>query len=303
MKSLSVYEEKHSFLNGLSPKSKLMYVISAILLPLLIGGFTGQLLQASFGEYRALASYIPFVVLIVLSFALLATSHVLDKAKTPLGVTGFILLTILIIQTFFRSGEFTPLFSIGPLVTRKEGFELALGIVLNVLNISLSFCVFALTTKPSDMMQQMVQAGFSARLGYVFVSLFQIIPQMTEHTSTIVDAQRSRGMETEGSLLTRIRAFLPLLQPVIMSSFMDTRERSIALEVRGFSSSATKSYIDPFVPNAADTPFFWICVAALVAALACFVIHMMGVMPTPAVGLQSQIFLPSSAHMMGVMPW
>ena len=40
-------------------------------------------------------------------------------------------------------------------------------------------------------------------MGYIITSVFQIVPQMTGTMNTITDAQRSRGLETEGSLLTR----------------------------------------------------------------------------------------------------
>ena len=166
-------------------------------------------------------------------------------------------------------------------MARREGFDYSLGIVLNVFNIIFAFCVFVLATKPSDMMQSMVRRGISPRLGYVFVSLFQIIPQMTEHTSTITDAQRSRGMQTEGSLGTRVRAFLPLISPVIMSSFTDTRERSIALEVRGFNSHERKTFLDEFVPSSADRPVRIALLALLTLGVAFFVLRIVGVVSWP----------------------
>lgn len=54
--------------------------------------------------------------------------------------------------------------------------------------------------------------------------------------NTIMDAQRSRGLETEGNLITRAKSFLPLISPVVMSSLINTRERAIALEIRGFEA-------------------------------------------------------------------
>ena len=47
-------------------------------------------------------------------------------------------------------------------------------------------------------------------------------------------------METEGNLLVRIKAFLPLISPVVMSALTATRERAIALEVRGFGAKGLK---------------------------------------------------------------
>lgn len=64
---------------------------------------------------------------------------------------------------------------------------------------------------------------------------------MAERMATIADAQRSRGMETGRSLLTRMRALLPLISPVVVSSFIGTKERVIALETRGFNAKNRKT--------------------------------------------------------------
>ena len=152
-------------------------------------------------------------------------------------------------------------------ISPAETAIIAADIAINVLNIIFAFCVLVLTTKPSDIIESMVSRGFSPRIGYVFVSLFQLIPQMTERMSTITDAQRSRGMETEGSLLIRMKAFIPLISPVIMSSFIDTKERAIALEVRGFNSKEKKSFLNVFHANAASRPIYWILLIATVASV------------------------------------
>lgn len=88
-----------------------------------------------------------------------------------------------------------------------------------------------------------MKKGLPAKIGYVLNSVMQIIPEMRSTMATISDAQRSRGIETEGKLSTRIKAFFPLLGPVIMNALVSTRERSMALEVRGFNSKAKKSFL------------------------------------------------------------
>lgn len=258
MATISVFEDKHSFLNGLLPRTKLLYLFVACLTPACLG-----MPQA-------------FFCTILISFILLATSHILAKAKTALSVSLFIVATIFIVQTFFRSGDYTELFSIGILHARKEGFEIAVGIVLNVINITLAGCVFALSTRPSDMMQDWVRAGFSPRVGYVFVSLFQVIPHMSARTQAIQEAQASRGMRTSGSLLARAQAFFPLLTPVIMSSFMDAKERAIALDVRGFTSRAKRTFIREFVPSSYDrlVRIVLLCICACVCIV--FLVRIMG---------------------------
>jgi energy-coupling factor transport system permease protein len=66
---------------------------------------------------------------------------------------------------------------------------------------------------------------------------------MSGTMNTIMDAQRSRGLETEGNLITRAKSFLPLISPVVMSSLINTRERAIALEIRGFEAGQKKTYL------------------------------------------------------------
>lgn len=224
MKSISLYKDKNSILNKLAPESKIIYIIIALLLPVITG------------------SRIVSVVFILCSTCLLLASKVLKHTIPILGVSGFVLLTVVIIQGLFRAGNVTPVLALGPVVFYQEGLLFALNIVINVLNILLSFCVLILTTKPSDMIENFMRKGFSPRFGYVFISVFQIIPQMSETMSTIMDAQRSRGMETEGNLFVRIKAFLPLISPVVMSSLINTKERALALEVRGFNAKNKKTY-------------------------------------------------------------
>ncbi|KXT78447.1 energy-coupling factor transporter transmembrane component T family protein [Streptococcus sp. DD13] len=249
MASLSLYENKQSFLNSLSPISKMVYVLAIIVIPLLV-------------DQLAL-----FGVTILLSASLLAHSRVLRKALPMLGISGFIIFTVAIVQGIFNPNNARALFSLGGITFYQEGLLFALGVTLNVCNIILAFCVLVLTTKSSDMIEDLVRMGFSPRFGYVFVSLFQLIPQMTSRISTITDAQRSRGMETEGSLFVRMKAFLPLISPVIMSSFIDTKERALALEVRGFNARNPKTFLNAPIRSKHDGWIQLLCVLGLLGAL------------------------------------
>jgi energy-coupling factor transport system permease protein len=179
-------------------------------------------------------------------------------------MSGFVMCTVTIIQGMFRAGNVTPVFNIGPAVFYREGLLFAFNIAVNVINILLSFCVLVLTTKPSDMMENFIRKGFSSRIGYVFISIFEIIPQMTETMSTIMDAQKSRGMETEGSLLVRMKAFIPLISPVVMSSLVNTKERAMALEVRGFNAKNKKTFLNEEKKNKADNIIKIILLSAIV---------------------------------------
>ena len=249
MKSISLYVDNGSWLCKVHPFTKLAYIATAISVPLLVG-------KLSF-----------FAIFIALSLAVLASGRLLKRVVPLIAFSFTILITIFLIHGLFNQSNRNILFSIGPLHFYREGLLYALHIGCNVLNMLLSFAILVLSAKPSELVEELEKRGFSRRMGYIITSVFQIVPQMTGTMNTITDAQRSRGLETEGSLLTRAKAFLPLISPVVMSSLINTRERAVALEVRGFAAKQKKTYLADRTPHRGDTPITVVLRAMIAAAL------------------------------------
>lgn len=249
MKSISLYVDNGSWLCKVHPFTKLAYIATAISVPLLVG-------KLSF-----------FAIFIALSLAVLASGRLLKRVVPLIAFSVTILITIFLIHGLFNQSNRNILFSIGPLHFYREGLLYALHIGCNVLNMLLSFAILVLSAKPSELVEELEKRGFSRRMGYIITSVFQIVPQMTGTMNTITDAQRSRGLETEGSLLTRAKAFLPLISPVVMSSLINTRERAVALEVRGFAAKQKKTYLADRTPHRGDTPITVVLLAMIAAAL------------------------------------
>lgn len=249
MKSISLYVDNGSWLCKVHPFTKLAYIATVISVPLLVG-------KLSF-----------FAIFIALSLAVLASGRLLKRVVPLIAFSFTILITIFLIHGLFNQSNRNILFSIGPLHFYREGLLYALHIGCNVLNMLLSFAILVLSAKPSELVEELEKRGFSRRMGYIITSVFQIVPQMTGTMNTITDAQRSRGLETEGSLLTRAKAFLPLISPVVMSSLINTRERAVALEVRGFAAKQKKTYLADRTPHRGDTPITVVLLAMIAAAL------------------------------------
>ena len=249
MKSISLYVDNGSWLCKVHPFTKLAYIATAISVPLLVG-------KLSF-----------FAIFIALSLAVLASGRLLKRVVPLIAFSFTILINIFLIHGLFNQSNRNILFSIGPLHFYREGLLYALHIGCNVLNMLLSFAILVLSAKPSELVEELEKRGFSRRMGYIITSVFQIVPQMTGTMNTITDAQRSRGLETEGSLLTRAKAFLPLISPVVMSSLINTRERAVALEVRGFAAKQKKTYLADRTPHRGDTPITVVLLAMIAAAL------------------------------------
>jgi energy-coupling factor transport system permease protein len=80
---------------------------------------------------------------------------------------------------------------------------------------------------------------------------------MAERAGEIVEAQRARGLDTEGSALRRIRGILPLAGPMILGAVTDVEERTVALEARAFSAPARRTVIRPIPDSPAQRAVRW----------------------------------------------
>ena len=84
----------------------------------------------------------------------------------------------------------------------------------------------------------------------------------------IAAAQRSRGLDTEGSLRARLRGVLPLVGPVLLSSLTEVEERSLALEVRAFGRPGRRHLLWWPPDRPLERVARWLLVAALVGLVA-----------------------------------
>ena len=254
MKSISLYVDKDTYLTRMHPFTKLCYIFTAIV------------------ASRVAGKLWAFAAFIGISLVMLISGKIIRKVFPLIAFSFTILITIFLIHGLFNHENATLLFAAGPLKFYQEGMLYALRISLNVLNMLLAFAVFVLTTRPVELVEDLERIGFSPKIGYVVSSVFQIVPQMSGTMNTIMDAQRSRGLETEGSLLTRAKSFLPLISPVVMSSLINTRERAIALEIRGFEAGQKKTYLREDKMKNSDR--IW-CVILLLLIIAAIVIRIL----------------------------
>ena len=146
------------------------------------------------------------------------------------------ILSVVIIQSLFW-GEGTPLFEFWVLATKQEGAMFALISVGRIVLVMASFILFAMTTPLDALMISLKQVGVPSSLAYIIITTLQLVPRFQSKAGTILDSQRARGLETEGNLLVRSRALIPIVLPLVLGSLVEVEERAIAIEARGFNSN------------------------------------------------------------------
>ena len=129
----------------------------------------------------------------------------------------------------------------GNLSITQESLTTALTIAAGVLALGSALLLFFRITPVKDITAALENAGMAPSATYVVLSAIQMIPEMRKQSTTIMDAQKSRGVETEGKMLTRIKAFVPTLGPLVLSSIASTEERVITLESRAFTARVLKT--------------------------------------------------------------
>lgn len=195
-----------------------------------------------------LFAYAMFPVLILV--AILA-----GVAKPFLNIVLKALVSVLIIvflmQMFFYPGDHV-LWSWKIFSIKQEGLNYGLFLTSRILAIGSAFILFFRMTEVRDFVKSLEDKGLPPMGAYVVLSTLQIIPEMKRQTNTIMEAQKTRGVETEGSLFVRAKAFIPTLTPLILSSIAGTEERAITLESRAFSAPVKKTSLHKLTKSSAD---------------------------------------------------
>lgn len=222
--AFTLYAPRDSGLHRLHPLTKLSLAGF-----LLVGGLA---LPGTWGTYALFV----FAVLPLAAWGrvLAPLTAAAWKVALPFAVSVFL------VQGLFWPGG-TPVAVVGPLSLKREGVQFAAASVGRILAVVSSFLLFSLTTRPDALMTALTQRGLPGGLAYVIVATIQIVPRFQAKAAAILDAQRARGLETEGGLRQRLRGLLPLVVPLVLSSLVDVEERAMAIEARAFGHPGKKT--------------------------------------------------------------
>lgn len=131
----------------------------------------------------------------------------------------------------------------------KLGFQNGLDLCFNIFNIGGILAWFFQATENKELVYALEKKGMSPKASYVLLSTLQMIKVLQHNSKIIMNAQQARGVETEGNILIRARAFLPSMIPLILGSIANTEERVLTLESKGFSVKCQKTHIFDVVPS------------------------------------------------------
>jgi len=113
----------------------------------------------------------------------------------------------------------------------------SLAMVLRFLILISAFSVFFLTTMPDDLGAALEKMGVPYDYCFMFTTAVRYVPVLATEALTIIDAQRSRGLEMEkGNFIRRVKNFIPVLIPLLVNSIRRSLEMAEAMEARSWGA-------------------------------------------------------------------
>ncbi len=229
------YYPVSSPVHRLDPRTKIILLIEYIVMIFLVKNFWGFLLTGSFLLAAILISKVP-------------VGSVLKSVRAII----FIIAVTFIINLFFH---------------KEEGARILLDVWLlrNITDKSLIFAFFmafrlsflvfgssllTLTTTPvsltdgiESLLKPLKYIKFPVHeLALIMSIALRFIPTLMEETDRIISAQKARGADFEsGNLISRAKALLPILIPLIISAFRRAEELGDAMDARCYNGSKNRT--------------------------------------------------------------
>jgi energy-coupling factor transport system permease protein len=157
----------------------------------------------------------------------------------------------------------------GYILTAKN-LENAVALTLRFIVLVESFSVFFLTTSPDHLGLALEQTHIPYEFCFAFTTAVRFVPVLADEAQTIMDAQKARGLELErGNFLKRIRNYIPILIPLIVSAIRRSLELAEAMESRAWG--ATKKRTNLYVLKLHRGDFLLIAMTFGIIAIAVYV--------------------------------
>ena len=142
--------------------------------------------------------------------------------------------------------------------------EYSFSLTLRFIVLITSFSIFFLTTSPDKLSLTLEDLRVPFEFNFAFITAIRFVPVLADEAQTIMDAQRSRGLELDkGSFLTKIKNYIPILLPLIINSIRRSMELAEAMESRAFGAIENRTNLYELKMRGVDYLIFLISLSAL----------------------------------------
>jgi energy-coupling factor transport system permease protein len=200
---------------------------------------------------------VPLIVIFLVQLPLIVAAKVtrewFKSVKGASVIAVIIFASNMLSFYYFRGGQLT-----WALV------EYSLALTVRFIALITSFSVFFLTTSPDKLSLALEKARIPYEFNFAFITAIRFVPVLADEAQTIMDAQRSRGLELDrGNFITRVRNYIPILLPLIINSIRRSLELAEAMESRAFGATENRTNIYELSMRGSDYAMLFIVLLCL----------------------------------------
>ena len=220
--TLGQFMPGRSLIHRLDARSKIMFLIAYIVFIFVAKNYMALLLVTLASMLVVLMTKIRF-------------SIYLNSMKVIL----FVVILTGILNIFYGTGNV--LWEWGIIKITDGGIHNAIFVTIRIATLVLISSVLTFTTSPSDLTDAMERlmkplTFFHVKVHEIAMMMtiaLRFIPVLLEETDKIMNAQKARGADMEsGGIIKRIKALIPVLIPLFVSSFRRANDLAMAMECR-----------------------------------------------------------------------
>ena len=223
----------NSILHRLDPRTKIISLFALMILIFVAVGWAAYALLTSLTCALIFLSKVPPLTVL--------------KSVKPLA---WIILFTLLIHFVSHDGEVLAKVYVFKVTTEGiiYGAKISLRLVLLILLASLltfTTSPLKLTDATEKLLSPLKKIGVpSHELAMMMTIAIRFVPTLLEETDKIIKAQKSRGLDFEsGGLINRLRAMVPILVPLFLSSFRRADDLAMAMEARCYRGGEGRTHM------------------------------------------------------------
>lgn len=186
------------------------------------------------------------------------------------------------VRTLAGKKELTRLFPLtlpilGRVPLSLEGTLFGINIALKSLTLSLIMPLVLLTTDVDNLIVGLVRARIPYKLAFIFSATLRFFPLLFQDISSIIEAQRMRGLAIEEmNFIRRIRVYARVAVPLVLSAMVKSQQLEVVLQAKAFSGTPARTYLHESRLHARDYALLLLSLALAVLSVWLYVARGVG---------------------------
>ncbi|MBQ5565119.1 MAG: energy-coupling factor transporter transmembrane protein EcfT [Clostridia bacterium] len=257
--TLGQYMPGNSIIHRLDARSKIMLLIAYIVFIFVAGNYVSLLLMT--------LSSLLVVMLTRIKFMMYLKS---------MRVILFVVIFTGILNIFYGTGNV--LWEWQFIHITDGGLSNALFVTIRIATLVMVSSILTFTTSPSDLTDALEKimkplTVFHVKVHEIAMMMtiaLRFIPVLLEEADKIMNAQKARGADIEsGGVIKRIKALIPVLIPLFVSSFRRATDLAMAMECRCYNGGNGRTRMKQLKFTVVDLVGLLFCIVIFTGVILC----------------------------------